>query len=98
MGNLEGRVKKLEKLHGADVPPEGILFRIFSATGECQQVRCFNNEKIVIRRESEETESQFLDRAESEIRTLTGQRVIVMIADDEAEKLIIPKPESEAAT
>jgi hypothetical protein len=85
MGNLDGRIKKLERLHGADVRPEAILLRIFPATGECQQVACFNNENIVIRRESEETESQFLDRAESEIRALTGQRVIVMIADDEAE-------------
>jgi hypothetical protein len=82
MGNLEGRLKKLEaKLSATEGRREAIVMTVFPLAGEYQRVRSIDNNNIVILRKEGETEDQFFDRAESEIRALTGQAVVAMIAD-----------------
>ena len=88
MGNLEGRLKKLEsKLYATDERQGAILVKIVPVAGEYQRVSSVENNNIVIRREGEETEDQFFGRAELEIRALTHPKreVIVMIADGDEE-------------
>jgi hypothetical protein len=87
MGRLDSRIKKLEQLYGADVRLESILWKIFPVKGEYQQVSSLENKNIIIRRNEGETEDQFFERAESQIRTRTypKREVIAMIADSEEE-------------